>query len=62
MIDAFIIEELKRREREEERRRESERPYLELPLPAQEEPMQPSEEEGTDQKPERGVMIIDFSV
>ena len=58
MIDAFIIEELKRREQEEERRRDSERPYLELPL--QEEPLQPSEE-STDQKSDRGVLIIDFA-
>lgn len=58
MLDAFIIEEIKRREREEERRREEQRPRVEIPQLPEEEPVRPSGEE----KPERGVVIIDYSV
>ncbi len=58
MLDAFIIEEIKRREREEERRRDDSRPRLEIPL---EQPERPVEPRGED-KPERGVVIIDYSV
>jgi len=58
MLDAFIIEEIKRRERDEERRRNDERPRLEIPVAPSEEPVRPSGEE----KPERGVVIIDYSV
>jgi len=58
MLDAFIIEEIKRREREEERRRDDERPRIEIPV-APEEPVRPS---GEQDKPDRGVMIIDYSV
>lgn len=60
MIDAFIIDELNRREREEEQRRDDQRPYLELPLPAPgPEELWPAENE-EDRTPERGVMIIDL--
>lgn len=62
MIDAFIIDELKRREREEEHRRDQERPFLELPLPMPISPdVWPTAEEDED-APERGVVIIDFAV
>ena len=57
MLDAFIIEEIKRREEEEERRRDEGRPRLEVPLEP-ERPLVPSGEE----TPERGVVIIDYSV
>jgi hypothetical protein len=57
MLDAFIIEEIKRREEEEERRRDEGRPRLEIPIEP-EGPLAPSGEE----KPERGVVIIDYSV
>lgn len=58
MLDAFIIEEIKRRERDEERRRNDERPRLEIPLAPEPEPVRPRGED----KPERGVVIIDYSV
>jgi hypothetical protein len=60
MLDAFIIEELKRRER---LRQEGERPVIELPLPQSEEerPKRRSETEDEDQ-PQRGVVVIDLSV
>ena len=57
MLDAFIIEEIKRREEAEERRRDESRPRLELPFDP-ERPLEPSGEE----KPDRGVVIIDYSV
>ena len=57
MLDAFIIEEIKRREREEERRKDDQRPRVDLPI-APAEPIRPSGED----KPERGVIVIDFSV
>jgi hypothetical protein len=57
MLDAFIIEEIKRREQEEERRRDEGRPRLEIPI----EPERPLVPSGED-KPDRGVVIIDYSV
>jgi hypothetical protein len=33
MLDAWIIEEMKRRERDRERQREQDRPVLQLPVP-----------------------------
>lgn len=59
MLDPWIIEEIRRREREERQKRE-ERPALEMPIrpPRQSEP-------GTrsgDQSGDRGVAIIDFSI
>lgn len=59
MLDAFIIEEIKRRERL--RREERDRPVVELPLPSAEEPPRRRSEE-EDDKPQRGVVIIDLSV
>ena len=60
MLDAFIIEEIKRRER---KRQERERPVAELPLPAPAEDERPRRktDQGED-KPGRGVVIIDMSV
>jgi len=43
MLDAFIIEEIKRREREEERKRDEQRPRIEIPIPPDEKPVHPSE-------------------
>jgi hypothetical protein len=55
MLDAYIIEELKRREREEDG--DEERPQL--PIPGRDElPVRQSDEE----KPQRAVVIIDYSV
>lgn len=57
MLDAFIIEEIKRREKEREQR-DSERPSIQIPLPEPSRAPQQSEED----KPQRGVIIIDYSV
>jgi hypothetical protein len=56
MLDAFVIEEIKRRERERGR---EDRPAVELPVP----PPEPGKaDEGGDGKkdPDRGVVIIDY--
>jgi hypothetical protein len=58
MLDAFIIEEIKRRERA---RQERERPAIELPVPPAEAPARRRSDE-EDDKPPRGVVIIDLSV
>ncbi|MGA9524638.1 MAG: hypothetical protein WBV82_24485 [Myxococcaceae bacterium] len=59
MLDAFIIEEIKRRERNHQDR--DERPVVELPVPRPEEaPRRRTDEE--DEKPRRGVVIIDMAV
>jgi hypothetical protein len=58
MLDAFIIEEIKRRERS---RKEDERPVVELPLPASEDHPRRTDTED-DEKPQRGVVIIDLAV
>lgn len=57
MLDAFIIEELKRREREGQR---DERPQPEAPEAPQRDrgPARQSD----DDKPQRGVVIIDYSL
>jgi len=57
MLDAFIIEEIRRRERERERR-DHDRPSIQVPLPDPGRAPQQSEED----KPQRGVIIIDYSV
>jgi len=56
VLDAYIIEQI--RKRDEERRRIYERPALELPL----EPLRPPEIEADDEKPAepRRVIIIDL--
>ncbi|MFB1481619.1 MULTISPECIES: hypothetical protein [unclassified Corallococcus] len=57
MLDAFIIEEIKRRERL--RREDYERPVVELPLPAPDDrPHRRTDTE--DEKPSRGVVVIDL--
>jgi hypothetical protein len=56
MLDSFIIEEIKRRER---LRQERDRPVVELPLPAPEE--RPRRRDTQDEeKPQRGVVVIDL--
>jgi hypothetical protein len=57
MLDAFIIEEIKRREREEGR---DDRPVVELPVPA---PPPEADREDRDKRdrPDRGVVIIDYA-
>lgn len=60
MLDAFIIEELRRREEQERVR--SERPRLELPLyNDHREQSKPADDEDADgSAPERGVVVIDL--
>jgi len=55
MLDAFVIEEIKRRERESVR---EDRPTVELPLPP---PPPASSDQGDRPEPNRGVVIIDYS-
>ena len=55
MLDAFIIEEIKRREEE----RQDRRPRLELPIPEPAPHRQNDRHEEED--PQRGVVIIDYS-
>lgn len=53
MLDAFVIEEIKRRERERD-----DRPSVQIPLPP------PADNEGASDeppKPDRSVVIIDYS-
>jgi hypothetical protein len=58
VLDAFIIEELKRRERQEDR------PQPEAPGPANDErdDRSPQKSGSDDEKPQRGVVIIDYSL
>jgi hypothetical protein len=55
MLDAYVIEEIKRRERERGR---EDRPVVELPLPP---PAQPPDRRDDDRNNDRGVVIIDYS-
>ena len=56
MLDAFVIEEIRRRERERGR---DYRPGIQVPLPV---PVNPTDEEkpADDEKPAGGVIIIDY--
>jgi hypothetical protein len=54
MLDAYVIEEIKRRERRPER---DERPVVELPVPP---PPEPSPADRQPERPDRGVVIIDL--
>ena len=56
MLDAFIIEEIKRRER---MREERERPAIELPLPAPDDRVR-RRSDSEEEKPQRGVVVIDM--
>lgn len=58
MLDAFIIEEIKRRER----MRRDERPVVELPLPTEEDRPKRRSETEDEEKPQRGVVVIDLCV
>jgi hypothetical protein len=60
MLDAFVIEEIRRRERETSR---DDRPAIELPIPNHE-PAPDSDADDVDGgsgRPERGVVIIDYA-
>ncbi len=58
MLDSFIIEELKRREERERARQE--RPRLELPVDDRQPPREPAKPDDDDDKPKRGVVVIDI--
>lgn len=62
MLDAYIIEEIKRREEERRRREDQQRPVLEIPLYPPDADSNPANKRDGDEKPERGVIIIDYSV
>ncbi len=55
MLDAYVIEEIRRRERERGR---DDRPAVELPVPP---PPASDDGEGGQRPPDRGVVIIDYS-
>jgi hypothetical protein len=57
MLDAFIIEEIKKREQDQESRR----PRIDLPLP-EPTPQRQNDNRDDEEVPERGVIIIDYSV
>jgi len=57
MLDAYVIEEIKRRERDKGR---DERPVVELPVPPPP-PGRPSSRDDDDEGGDRGVVIIDYS-
>jgi hypothetical protein len=54
MLDAYVIEEIKRRQQRPER---DERPVAEVPVPP---PPEPRPGEGEPERPGRGVVIIDL--
>ncbi len=56
MLDAYVIDEIKRRDRE---RNLDDRPAVELPVPPPPPPSQGSDP--ADRKDDRGVVIIDYS-
>lgn len=58
MLDAYVIEEIKRREREHGR---DERPGLELPLPPVSPGSAPEQAPDERDRGDRGVVIIDYS-
>ncbi len=57
MLDAYVIEEIRRRERDRER---DDRPAVELPLPPPPPPGRSPDREQDDHG-DRGVVIIDYS-
>ena len=59
MLDAFIIEEIKRRERVRE---DHQRPVAELPLPAPDDRPHRRTDTEDDERPQRGVVVIDLCV
>jgi len=61
MLDSFVIDEVTRQDRQE--RDERDRPAVELPVPAPDErPVRRSDEDGREDKPKRGVVVIDLRV
>ena len=58
MLDAFIIEEIRRREED----RDNHRPRPQLPIPEPSRPLPSNDVPEDDDAPQRGVVIIDYSV
>ena len=58
MLDAFIIEEIKRRDRSDRR---EDRPVVELPVPTTPTGPSRSDRSPNEDRPPRGVVIIDFA-
>ena len=61
MLDSSVIDQVSRRDRRE--RDERERPAVELPVPPPddcERPVRRSDQDGRDEKPKRGVVVIDL--
>ena len=59
MLPPFIIEQIRKREEEEEAARNERRPALELPIPMPRRPPKEVEEVAEDER-DRGVVIIDL--
>lgn len=58
MLDSFIIEEIRRRERMREERN---RPVMDLPLPSPDDDRPPRRSDTeNEEKPQRGVVVIDL--
>jgi hypothetical protein len=58
MLDAYVIEEIKRRERDRER---DDRPVVELPVPSAPARGPDRRRDDDDRGSDRGVVIIDYS-
>jgi hypothetical protein len=58
LLDAFIIEEIRRREQE----RETHHPRPQLPVPEPSRPAHPGETAEEEDAPQRGVVIIDYTI
>jgi hypothetical protein len=60
MLDSFIIDQARRDQRDRERE-EGDRPPVELPIPEPDErPVRRSDQDGGEEKPKRGVVVIDL--
>jgi hypothetical protein len=59
MLDSFVIDQVDRRDRRD--RDERDRPAVELPVPGPEDrPVRRSDQDRRDEKPKRGVVVIDL--
>ena len=58
MLDAFVIEEIKRRERIRE---EGDRPVVQLPVPEMDDHPRRRTENHDEDKPQRGVIVIEMA-
>ena len=60
MLDSFIIDQARRDQRDRERE-ERDRPAVEFPIPEPDErPVRRSDQDGGEEKPKRGVVVIDL--